>query len=153
MRSVILFLLTLTTVMVSSPEADMNLIIDAVYRADGDAVYQGLSNENQEALSMIIAMMSFAPDQVALQLRQQLDVQISPAEVASLNAQELVTVIIDSPFFRRELPCSRDMIDCESHTMFGDTALVYVSITNEDSIYGYQMMLQEGSWRIAESFF
>ncbi|MCK5130518.1 MAG: hypothetical protein KAR40_00015 [Candidatus Sabulitectum sp.] len=153
MRRVILFLLALTAVVTASPEEDMNSIIDAVYRADGKTVYEGLTMENREALSMVIAMMSFAPDQVALQLRQQLDVQISPSEVASLDVQKLITVIIDSPFFRRELPGSRDMIFCESHTMRGDTALVYISIANEDSVYGYPMMLQEGSWRIAESFF
>jgi len=153
MKIVLLFFLILATVVSASPEEDMNLIIDAVYRADGEVVYRSLSNENQEALSMVIAMLSFAPDQVAQQLRQQLEVQISPSEVASLSAQELVTVIIDSPFFRRELPYSRDMITCESHTMLGDTALVYLSVSDGDSLYGYPMMLQEGSWRIAGNFF
>ncbi len=131
----------------------MNRIIDAVYRADGETVFQSLSVENREALSMVVAMMCFAPEEVASQLDQQLDVQISPSEVASLDAQQLVTVIIDSPFFRRELPYSRDMIFCESHRMVGDTALVFVSILNEDSLYGYPMTLQDGSWKIAESFF
>ncbi len=153
MKIVLLFFLILATVVSASPEEDMNLIIDAVYRADGEVVYRSLSNENQDALSMVIAMLSFAPDQVAQQLRQQLEVQISPSEVASLSAQELVTVIIDSPFFRRELPYSRDMITCESHTMLGDTALVYLSVSDGDSLYGYPMMLQEGSWRIAGNFF
>lgn len=153
MKIVLLFFLILTTVLFASPEEDMNLIIDAVYRADGEVVYRSLSNENQEALSMVMVMMTLAPDQVAVQLREQLDVQITPSEVASLDEQELITVIIDSPFFRRELPYSRDMITCESHTMLGDTALVYVSVSDGDSLYGYPMMLQEGSWRIAGSFF
>lgn len=153
MKMVLLLILFVTTVLSASPEEDMNSIIDAVYRADGETVFRGLSNENQEALSMVMVMMTIAPDQVALQLREQLDVQISPSEVASLTAQALITVIIDSPFFRRELPYSRNMITCESHTMLGDTALVYVSIVDEDSLYEYPMMLQEGSWRIAGNFF
>ena len=153
MKIVLLFILFLTTVLSASPEEDMNLIIDAVYRADGETVFRGLSNENQEALSMVMVMVTLAPDQVAVQLREQLDVQISPSEVASLSTQGLVAVIIDSPFFRRELPYSRDMITCESHTMLGDTALVYVSVADGDSLYGYPMMLQEGSWRIAGNFF
>ncbi len=154
-KGFVLFLLTLTLTSISlaSPEGDMNLIIDAVYRADGETVYRGLSNENQEALSMVMVMMTLAPDQVALQLREQLDVQISPSEISSLNEQELISVIIDSPFFRGEIPYSRDMIACESHTMLGDTALVYISIVNEDSVYRYPMMLQEGTWRIATTFF
>ncbi|MCD4708001.1 MAG: hypothetical protein K8S62_09710 [Candidatus Sabulitectum sp.] len=153
MRSVILFLLVLTAIVTASPEGDMSTVIDALYRADGETVYKGLTIENQEALAMVIAMVRLAPDQIALQLRQLLDVQISPSEVTSLSEQELITVIIDSPFFRNEIPNSRDMIACDSHTMLGDTALVYISIVNEDSVYRYHMMFQEGTWRIAESFF
>lgn len=153
MRSAVLFLLTLTVIVAASPEGDMNTVIDALYRADGETVYKGLTIENQEALAMIIAMVKLAPDQVALQLRRELDVQISSSEVFSLSEQELITVIIDSPFFRNEIPYSRDMIDCDNHIMLGDTALVYISIVNEDSVYRYHMMFQEGTWRIAESFF
>ncbi len=153
MRSVILFLLALTATALASPEGDMNTVIDALYRTDGETVYKGLTTENQEALAMIVAMVRLAPDRVALQLRRELDVQISSSEVASLGVQELITVIIDSPFFRRELPGSRDMINCENHTMRGDTALVYISIVNEDSVYSYPMMFQQGSWRIARTFF
>ena len=153
MRSVILFLLILTAFMTASPEGDMSIVIDALYRADGETVYRGLSTENQESLAMVIAMVRLAPDQVALQLRQELNIQISSSEVAALSEQELISLIIDSPFFRDEIPYSRDMIACESHTMLGDTALVYISIVNEDSVYRYPMMLQEGTWRIATSFF
>ncbi|MCK5785752.1 MAG: hypothetical protein KAH54_04230 [Candidatus Sabulitectum sp.] len=153
MRSAILFVLILTVIATASPEGDMNMILDALYRADGETVYKGLTTENQESLAMVIAMVRLAPDQVALQLRQELNIQISSSEVYALSEQELISLIIDSPFFRNEIPYSRDMIACDSHTMLGDTALVYISIVNEDSVYRYPMMLQEGTWRIATTFF
>jgi hypothetical protein len=137
----------------ASPEDDMNAVIDGLYRADGEAILNHLSIENQEALSMVIAMVRFAPDQVADELREDLDVQISSSELSCITREELLSVIIDSPFFRREIPPLRDMITCDSHTMHGDTAYVFITIVNEDSVYSYPMMLQDGSWRISRSFF
>ena len=153
MRSALQFLLFIVTMAIASPESDMNSIIDALYQADGETVFRGLSNENQEALAMIVAMVRLAPDQVATQLRSELDVQLSSSEVSTLTEQGLISVIVDSPFFRREIPSSRDMINCENFTMRGDTALVFISIVNEDSIYSYPMLLQEGTWRIAGDLF
>ncbi len=153
MRTIVLSLIVLTTWANASPEADMNTILDALYRADGDTVYRGLTIENQEALSTVMLMVRMAPDQVANQLRQNLDVQLSSSEVCSLSEQDLISVIIDSPFFRSELPYSRDMINCDDHEMQGDTAVVFISILNEDSVYRHSMVLQQGTWRIAETFF
>ena len=148
-----LTLLFFTSWGVASPEADMNTILDALYLADGDTVYRGLTLENQEALSTVMVMLRMAPEQIANQLRQDLDVQISSSEVCSLSEQDLISVIIDSPFFRSELPYSRDMISCDDHEMQGDTAIVFISILNEDSVYRHSMVLQQGTWRVAESFF
>jgi len=153
MRIIVLFLVILVTWANASPEADMNTILDALYRADGDTVYRGLTVENQEALSTVMMMVRMAPEQVANQLRQDLDVQLSSSEVCSLSEQDLISVIIDSPFFRSELPYSRDMISCDDHEMQGDTAVVFISIVNEDSIYSHPMVLQQGTWRIAATFF
>lgn len=153
MKKVILFLLIFGSIVVAAPEDDMNLIIDAVYRSDSETVYRGLSIENREALSGVISMMRIAPGQVAQQIREELEVQISTADIVSIDGAGLVRVIIDSPFFKRELPSSRDMIICENHVMQGDTAVVYVSIAESDSLFGYPMLLQEGSWKISESFF
>ncbi len=152
-RIAILSLLLLAARGIASPEADMNTILDALYRADGDTVYRGLTLENQEALSTVMVMLRMAPAEVANRLRQDLDVQISSSEVCSLSEQDLISVIIDSPFFRSELPYSRDMISCEDHEMQGDTAVVFISILNEDSVYRHSMVLQQGTWRVAESFF
>jgi hypothetical protein len=137
----------------ASPEEDMSRVIDAMYRADGETIMNYLSDENQEALATVISMVRLIPDQISEQLRDRLDVQLSPSEVASLTGEELISVIIDSPFFRGEIPPSRDMISCDSHTMHGDTAYVFITIVSEDSVYSYPMMLQDGSWRISRSFF
>ncbi|OPX30975.1 MAG: hypothetical protein B1H09_04100 [Gemmatimonadaceae bacterium 4484_173] len=137
----------------ASPEEDMSRVIDAVYRADGETILNCLSYENQEALATVISMVRLVPEQVSEQLREQLDVQLSPGEVASLTGEEMISVIVDSPFFRSEIPPSRDMISCDSHTMHGDTAYVFITIVNEDSVYSYPMMLQDGSWKISRSFF
>jgi hypothetical protein len=153
MRTAILFLPALAGLIFASPAEDMNAVIDALYRADGQAVYRGLSVENQQALSMMISMFRLAPDQVAEQFRQELNVQITAAEILALTAEDLITIIINSPFFENELPVTRDMVSCESVTMSGDTALVRVALCGEDSIYCHPMLFQEGYWRIADNFF
>lgn len=153
MRIIVLSVIVLTTWANASPEADMNTILDALYRADGDTVYRGLTLENQEALSTVMMMVRIAPGQVADQLRQNLDVQLSSSEVCSLSEQDLISVIIDSPFFRSEIPYSRDMINCDNHEMQGDTAVVFISIMDEDSVYSHPMVFQQGTWRIASTFF
>ncbi len=146
-------LLVITMISLASPESDMNSILDALYRADGEIIYRCLSIENQESLSMVMAMVRLAPEQVAEQFRQKLDICISPSEVVNLTSESLISVVIDSPYFREELPYSREMIDCTGHFMQGDTAMVYIAIVNEDSVYQHPMILQEGSWRVATSFF
>ena len=153
MKFTFALLLAITMISLASPESDMNNILDALYRADGDIIYRGLSLENQESLSMVMAMVRLAPEQVAEQFRQELDVCISSSEVAGLTPESLISVVVNSPFFREELPYSREMIDCTGHFMQGDTAMVYITILNEDSVYRHPMILQEGSWRVAASFF
>lgn len=131
----------------------MSCLIDALYRADGETVYRSLTRENQEALSMMVSMFRLAPGEVAEQLRQELQVQVSTSEIVSMNEEELVRIIIDSPMFREELPWSRDMISLEECSMRGDTAMVTVSIVNEPNTYSYPMVLQDGTWRLATAFF
>jgi len=152
MRTVVTVLLVVFVVY-ASPEEDMSRVIDALYRADGETILNYLSVENQEALATVISMVRLVPGQISEQLREQLDVQLSPGEVASLTGEELISVIVDSPFFRGEIPPSRDMISCNSHTMHGDTAYAFISIVNEDSVYSYPMVLQDGFWKITRSFF
>lgn len=137
----------------ASPSEDMSRIIDALYRADGEAVYGSLTLENQQAISMMISMFRLAPGEVANQIRQELDVQVSASEILNLREQDLIRIIIDSPMFRNEMPWPRQSLTCEECVMQGDTAFVYVSICGEDSAYGYPMVLQEGSWRLAGEFF
>jgi len=137
----------------ASPQDDMSSLIDALYRADGDTVFRSLTRENQEAISMMITMFRLVPGEVANQIRQELDVQVSTSEILNLREQDLVRIIIDSPMFRNEMPWPRQMITCNDCVMLGDTAVVYVSISGEDSTYGYPMVLQEGSWRLATEFF
>ncbi len=102
---------------------------------------------------MMVSMFRLAPGEVASQLRQELQVQLSSSEIACMNEEALIAVIIDSPMFRNEVPWPRDYIRCTEFTMLGDTALVHVSIQGEDSVYSYPMVLQEGTWRIATNFF
>jgi|GEM_PF-1561640 len=153
MRTAILLSSLIAAVASASPADDMNSVLDALYRADGEAVYRCLSNENQQALSMMMSMFRLAPDQVAQQFRQELSVQITSSEILSLTEESFISVVINSPFFRSELPVSRDMISCESVTMVGDTAIVRVAICGVDSIYSHPMLFQEGSWRVADNFF
>lgn len=153
MKTTFALLLLVAMASFASPESDMNIMIDALYRADGEIIYRGLSIENQESLSMVMAMVRLAPDQIVEQFRQELDVCISSSEVVNLTAESLISVVVNSPFFKGELPYSRDMIDCTGHFMRGDTAMVYVAIVDEDSVYRHPMILQEGSWRVATSFF
>lgn len=153
MKFIFALLLVISTVSLASPESDMNSMLDALYRADGEIIYRGLSIENQESLSLVMVMVRLAPDQVVEQFRQELDVCISSSEVVNLTAESLISVVVNSPFFREELPYSREMIDCTGHFMRGDTAIVYVAIVNEDSVYSHPMILQEGSWRVAAGFF
>ena len=131
----------------------MNCLIDALYRADGEAVYRSLTLENQEALSMMVCMFRLAPGEVANQLRQELEVQVSSSEIASMSEQELIRIIINSPMFRDEMPWPRDMISLGDCTMAGDTAIVHISITGEPNTYSYPMVFQQGTWRLATEFF
>jgi len=149
--SAILFLIAFLTL--ASPSDDMSCLIDALYRADGETVYRSLTRENQEAISMMVTMFRLAPGEVADQLRQELQVQVSSSEIISMDEEELVRIIIDSPMFREELPWSRDMISLEDCSMAGDTAIVVVSITGEPNTYSYPMVLQDGAWRLATEFF
>lgn len=153
MRSFAVSVFVVVFLAFSSPEDDMNSLIDALYRADGETVFRSLTRDNQEALSMMVSMFRLAPGEVASQLRQELQVQLSSSEITCMNEEDLIGVIIDSPMFRNELPWPRDYISCTEYTMLGDTALVQVSIQGEDSVYSYPMVLQEGTWRIATSFF
>ena len=153
MKSASVFLFITAFLANASPRDDMSYLIDALYRADGETVYRSLTRENQEAISMMISMFRLAPGEVADQLRQELQVQVSTSEIASMDEEELVRIIIDSPMFREELPWSRDMISLEDCSMAGDTAIVVVSITGEPNTYSYPMVLQDGAWRLATDFF
>lgn len=153
MRFTTLILALVITSMFASPEEDMNCIIDAVYRADGETVYRGLTNESQEALSMMVTMFRIAPGEVADHLRQELDVQLSTSEVVNLREEDLVRVILNSPVFREEVPWSRDAISLAECPMRGDTAFVRVTIIGEQNTYTYPMVLQDGTWRLVDEFF
>ena len=153
MRMAALLLVLTALLALASPQDDMSCLIDAIYRADGEAVYRSLTLENQEALSMMVTMFRLAPGEVADHLRQELQVQVSTSEIVSMSEEELVRIIIDSPMFKNELPWSRDMISLDECTMSGDTAIVTVTITGEPNSYSYPMVLQEGRWRLATEFF
>lgn len=137
----------------ASPQDDMNQLIDAVYRADGEAVFRSLTLENRQALSMMVTMFRLAPGEVAEQLRQELQVQLSTSEISCMQEEDLVRVILDSPMFRNEIPWPRHMVSIENCTMEGDTAVVTVTIEGEPNSYSYPMVLQEGSWKLATEFF
>jgi len=153
MRIAILMLSVAAISVFASPADDMNCIIDAIYRADGETVYRGLTSENQEALSMLVTMFRFAPGEVCNQLRQELDVQLSTSEVANLQEEDLVRIILDSPVFREEVPWSRDMLSLDECPMRGDTAFVRITIDGEPNAYTYPMVMQCGTWRLANRFF
>ncbi len=153
MRIAILILTVFTASMLASPEEDMNCIIDAVYRADGETLYRGLTNESQEALSMMVTMFRIAPGEVADHLRQELDVQLSTSEVVNLREEDLLRIILNSPVFRQEVPWSRDAISLAECPMRGDTAFVRVTIVGEQNTYTYPMVMQGGTWRLVDEFF
>lgn len=153
MKISLLIITSLTALLHAAPEDDMNCIIDAVYRADGETVYRGLTNESQEAITMMVTMFQFAPGEVCDQLRQELDVQLSTSEVVNLREEDLVRIILDSPVFREEVPWPRHWITCGETEMRGDTALVKVTIEGEINSYTYPMVMQDGTWRLASRFF
>ncbi len=153
MRTGLLITAVLAALMYATPVEDMNSIIDAVYRADGETVYRSLSSENQEAVSFLVTMFQFAPEEVCEEFRSELGVQLSTSEVVNIKEEELVGIILDSPFFRNEIPWERSAISCEESPMRGDTAMVKVSIIGEPNTYTYPMVLQEGSWKLATGFF
>lgn len=153
MKTAVLLLPVIVFFCHASPQDDMNCLIDALYRADGETVYRSLTRENQEALSMMVTMFRLAPGEVANQLRQELQVQVSSSEIANMNEEELISIIIDSPMFRDEMPWPREMITLDECTMSGDTAIVHITIVGEPNTYSYPMVLQEGYWRLATEFF
>jgi hypothetical protein len=153
MRFPVAVLCAFTFLSIASPQDDMNELIDAVYRADGEAVFRSLTLENRQALSMMVTMFRLAPGEVAEQLRQELQVQLSTSEISCMREEDLVRIILDSPMFRNEIPWPRHMVSIESCSMAGDTALVTVTIEGEPNSYSYPMILQEGSWKLATEFF
>lgn len=149
MKTAAFFLLLLLPCAHASPVDDMNELIDALYRADGEAVYRCLSHENRESLAMMLTMFRLAPQELAGRLRQELGVQLSSSDISILDEGGLVRVIIDSPGFRSEMPPSRDMITCENYSMRGDTAVVHVNVCGWAGPYSYSMIMQEGDWKLA----
>lgn len=153
MKIAILACLCLNLALLATPEEDMGSLLDALYRVDGETVFRSLTRENQEAISMMVSMFRLAPEEVAAELRQELQAQVSSSEIMCMREEDLVRIIIDSPGFREHIPYSRDMISLEIGEMCGDTAFVKVVIEGEAETWDYPMVMQDGSWKLATPFF
>ncbi|MBD3368981.1 hypothetical protein GF402_01305 [Candidatus Fermentibacteria bacterium] len=135
----------------ASPEEGFETFLDAVYDGDTEAFLSCLSQGNRDQLDMLVMMIRLSPQEAAEQLSSQLGQELPPEEIEQWTSLDLVELILNSQQLRGNLPARSDVLVVRCETS-GDSATVYLSVSEAEEEFPLLMVLEEEVWKLGESF-
>ena len=134
----------------NSPEQAFNQILDAAYSADADCLQECLSTESVALIDMMLVMVKMKPEEAAVEISNQLGVEITKEELLSWTSYDLLTTVLSAPGFISELPARQD-IAVSGFETGADSSMVSFSIADYTGTFHLLLVKDGNDWKLDKS--
>lgn len=142
--------LTAGAILAEDPGEAFENLVDAMYSGDAQVVNEHLSSESIAFIDMMLMMVRMQPEEALTQINTELDMEITPEELAGWTSTDLIETVLVSPGFVAELP-PRSNISLSHFDVDGDSSLVYFNLGDYPEPFQLLMVSENGSWKIDHS--
>jgi len=134
----------------ADPAQSFENLVDAMYSADAQGVYDMLSPESIGLLNMMLLMVKAKSEEAAGEISAQLGVDISAEELRSWTTMDLIGTVLSAPGFRNEFPPRNDIV-VSRFEINGDSSLVFFNVAQIPEDFELLMVLDGEQWKLDQS--